>query len=64
MIGLYYNKLMSKLETSEDEKISGVKRISKEVKLAVNQENFLPKKFKNYPVQGINIAAEKYQEIF
>ena len=61
VIGLYYNKLMSKLETSEDEKNKWRDRISKEVKLAVKvQENFLPKRnLKNYPVHGINIAARE-----
>ncbi len=61
VIGLYYNKLMSKLETSEEEKNKWRERISKEVKLAVKvQENFLPKRnLKNYPVQGINIAARE-----
>ncbi len=61
VIGLYYNKLMSKLETSEEEKNKWRTRISKEVKLAVKvQENFLPKRnLKNYPVKGINIAARE-----
>tara|TARA_B100000963_G_scaffold37988_1_gene28339 strand:+ start:88 stop:2241 length:2154 start_codon:yes stop_codon:yes gene_type:complete len=61
VIGLYYNKLMSKLETSEEEKNKWRERISKEVKLAVKvQENFLPKRnLKNYPVYGINIAARE-----
>ncbi len=61
VIGLYYNKLMSKLETSEYEKNKWRDRISKEVKLAVKvQENFLPKRnLKNYPVHGINIAARE-----
>jgi len=61
VIGLYYNKLMSKLETSEDEKNRWRERISKEVKLAVKvQENFLPKRnLNNYPVHGINIAARE-----
>ena len=61
VIGLYYNKLMSKLETSEDEKNKWRERISKEVKLAVKvQENFLPKRnLKNYPVHGINISARE-----
>ena len=61
VIGLYYNKLMSKLETSEEEKNKWRERISKEVKLAVKvQENFLPKRnLKNYPVQGINLAARE-----
>ena len=61
VIGLYYNKLMSKLETSEDEKNKWRERISKEVKLAVKvQENFLPKRnLKNYPVHGINIPARE-----
>ena len=61
VIGLYYNKLMSKLETTEDEKNKWRERISKEVKLAVKvQENFLPKRnLKNYPVHGINIAARE-----
>ena len=61
VIGLYYNKLMSKLETSEEEKNKWRSRISKEVKLAVKvQENFLPKRnLKNYPVKGINIAARE-----
>ena len=61
VIGLYYNKLMSKLETSEEERSKWRERISKEVKLAVKvQENFLPKRnLKNYPVHGINIAARE-----
>ena len=61
VIGLYYNKLMSKLETSEEEKNKWRERISKEVKLAVKvQENFLPKRnLKNYPVYGINLAARE-----
>ena len=61
VIGLYYNKLMSKLETSEEEKNKWRDRISKEVKLAVKvQENFLPKRdLKKYPVHGINIAARE-----
>jgi len=61
VIGLYYNRLMSKLETSEDEKNKWRERISKEVKLAVKvQENFLPKRnLNNYPVHGINIAARE-----
>ena len=61
VIGLYYNKLMSKLETTEEEKNKWRERISKEVKLAVKvQENFLPKRnLNNYPVHGINISARE-----
>ena len=61
VIGLYYNKLMSKLEYTEAEKKKWRDRISKEVELAVKvQENFLPKRnLENYPVQGINIAARE-----
>ncbi len=61
VIGLYYNKLMSKLETTEEEKNKWRERISKEVKLAVKvQENFLPKRnLKNYPVHGINLSARE-----
>ena len=61
VIGLYYNKLMSKLENSEAEKQKWRDRISNEVKLAVKvQENFLPKRnLENYPVHGINIAARE-----
>ena len=61
VIGIYYNRLMSKLENSEEEKKKWRDRISKEVKLAVKvQENFLPKRnLKNYPVSGINIAARE-----
>ncbi len=61
VIGLYYNRLMSKLETSEAEKQRWRDRISNEVKLAVKvQENFLPKRnLENYPVHGINIAARE-----
>ena len=61
VIGLYYNKLMSKLEDSETEKNKWRERISKEVNLAVKvQENFLPKRnLENYPVHGINIAARE-----
>ena len=33
VIGLYYNKLMSKLETSEEEKISGEKEFQKKLSL-------------------------------
>ena len=51
VIGLYYNRLMSKLETSEAEKKVWRDRISNEVKLAVKvQENFLTKKkFRKLP---------------
>ena len=61
VIGLYYNRLMSKLETTEAEKQRWRDRISNEVKLAVKvQENFLPKRnLENYPVHGINIAARE-----
>ncbi|MDC2984298.1 ammonium transporter [Candidatus Pelagibacter sp.] len=61
VIGLYYNRLMNKLETSETEKKVWRDRISNEVKLAVKvQENFLPKRnLDNYPVHGINIAARE-----
>ena len=61
VIGLYYNKLMRKLETTEVEKQKWRDRISNEVKLAVKvQENFLPKRnLENYPVNGINIAARE-----
>ncbi len=61
VIGLYYNRLMSKLENSEAEKKVWRDRISNEVKLAVKvQENFLPKRnLENYPVHGINIAARE-----
>ncbi len=61
VIGLYYNRLMNKLETSEAEKKVWRDRISNEVKLAVKvQENFLPKRnLENYPVHGINIAARE-----
>ena len=61
VIGLYYNKLMSKLESSETQKEKWRSRISNEVKLAVKvQENFLPKRnLKNYPVHGINISARE-----
>ena len=45
VIGLYYNKLMSKLETSESEKEKWRNRISNEIQLAVKvQENYLPKR--------------------
>ena len=61
VIGLYYNKLMSKLETSEGEKQKWRNRISNEIQLAVKvQENFLPKRnLDNYPVSGINLAARE-----
>ncbi len=61
VIGLYYNKLMSKLETSEIEKKKWRDRITGEVNLAVKvQENFLPKRnLDNYPVHGINLAARE-----
>ena len=61
VIGLYYNKLMSKLETSESEKERWRSRISNEIQLAVKvQENFLPKRnLENYPVYGINLAARE-----
>ena len=61
VIGLYYNKLMSKLEESETEKNKWRDRISKEVNLAVKvQENFLPKRnLENFPVSGINIPARE-----
>ena len=61
VIGLYYNKLMSKLESSETQKEKWRNRISNEVKLAVKvQENFLPKRnLDNYPVSGVNISARE-----
>jgi len=61
VIGLYYNKMMDKLETSEAEKNKWRSRISKEIELAVKvQENFIPKRnLKNYPVKGINIPARE-----
>ena len=61
VIGLYYNKLMSKLESSETQKEKWRSRISNEVKLAVKvQENFLPKRnLDNYPVSGVNISARE-----
>jgi len=61
VIGLYYNKMMDKLETSEEEKNKWRNRISKEIDLAVKvQENFIPKRnLKNYPVKGINIPARE-----
>ena len=61
VIGLYYNRLMSKLEISENEKEKWRSRISNEVNLAARvQENFLPKRdLQNYPVHGINIASRE-----
>ena len=61
VIGLYYNKLMSKLEDSETEKNKWRERISREVNLAVKvQENFLPKRnLGNFPVGGINLPARE-----
>ena len=50
VIGLYYNKLMSKLESSESEKEKWRNRISNEIQLAVKvQENFLPKEIWKLP---------------
>ena len=48
VIGLYYNKLMSKLETSEEEKNKWRERISKEVKACCKSSGkfFTKKKFK------------------
>jgi Amt family ammonium transporter len=61
VIGLYYNKMMDKLETSEEEKNKWRNRISKEIDLAVKvQENFIPKRNLNkYPVKGINVPARE-----
>ena len=61
VIGLYYNKMMNKLEASESEKNKWRKRISKEIELAVKvQENFIPKRnLANYPLKGINIPARE-----
>ena len=61
VIGLYYNRLMNKLESSEAQKEKWRNRISNEVKLAVKvQENFLPKRnLENYPVSGINMSARE-----
>jgi len=61
VIGLYYNKMMNKLEASEAEKNKWRKRISKEIDLAVKvQENFIPKRnLANYPLKGINIPARE-----
>jgi Amt family ammonium transporter len=61
VIGLYYNKMMDKLESSEAEKNKWRTRISKEIELAVKvQESFIPKRnLNNYPVKGINIPARE-----
>jgi len=61
VIGLYYNKMMNKLESSEFEKNKWRNRISKEIDLAVKvQGNFIPKRnLTNYPVRGINIPARE-----
>ena len=61
VIGLYYNKMMDKLESTEAEKNKWRSRISKEIELAVKvQENFIPKRnLENYPVKGINIPARE-----
>ena len=61
VIGLYYNKMMNKLESSEFEKNKWRRRISKEIELAVKvQQNFIPKRnLTNYPVKGINIPARE-----
>ena len=61
VIGLYYNKMMNKLEASEAEKNKWRKRISREIDLAVKvQENFIPKRnLANYPLKGINIPARE-----
>ena len=61
VIGLYYNKMMNKLEASESEKNKWRKRISREIDLAVKvQENFIPKRnLANYPLKGINIPARE-----
>ena len=61
VIGLYYNKMMNKLESSEFEKNKWRSRISKEIELAVKvQQNFIPKRnLSNYPVKGINIPARE-----
>ena len=61
VIGLYYNKMMNKLEATEEEKNKWRSRISKEIDLALQvQENFIPKRnLKNYPVKGINVPARE-----
>ncbi len=61
VIGLYYNKMMDKLDSSEAEKNKWRTRISKEIELAVKvQESFIPKRnLNNYPVKGINIPARE-----
>ena len=61
VIGLYYNKMMNKLETSESEKNKWRKRVAREIDLAVKvQENFIPKRnLANYPLKGINIPARE-----
>ena len=61
VIGLYYNKMMYKLEKTEAEKNKWRTRISKEVELAVKvQQNFIPKRnLKNYPIKGINVPARE-----
>jgi Amt family ammonium transporter len=61
IIGTQYNVLMNKLEQSEKQKNKWKKRVSQEIKLAMNvQKRLMPKRdIENYPIFGLNIPARE-----
>ena len=61
IIGTQYNVLMDRLEQSEKQKNIWKKRVSSEIKLAMNvQKRLMPNRdLKNYPIYGLNIPARE-----
>jgi Amt family ammonium transporter len=61
IIGTQYNVLMDRLEQSEKQKNRWKKRVSQEIKLAMNvQKRLMPKRdIENYPIFGLNIPARE-----
>ena len=61
IIGTQYNILMDRLEQSEKQKNKWKKRVSSEIKLAMNvQKKLMPNRdLTNYPIYGLNIPARE-----
>ena len=59
IIATQYNNVMDRLEQSEKQKNIWKSRVSREIKLAIDvQKQLMPKRsIKNFPVEGLNIAA-------
>ena len=66
IIGTQYNILMDRLEQSEKQKNKWKKRVSSEIKLAMNvQKKLMPNRdLTNYPIYGQTFRLEKFLAIF